>query len=577
MKKTILILILCILSELVSSQTIKLIRICRNGTDNTIVWNTINHGCVIMNTIRLLGAESSGSSFIMIDSTIIYSKKQYNHLSANIPLKKDWQYFIQFKLICGAKDTLIVNTDTLSVDTGKPEATFLDSVSVDPISNVVYLGWTSNKSIDFESYYLYNSDKSDPRLAENFKDTFFIDANPSINPKFKSLTYDIASADSCDNRQVYGSNPHKTINLQSIIDTCLNTVSLSWNLYTGWTKIQIQYIYKNINGGGYYLYDSVSSNSQSYLDKNLTNNLIIEYFIRAKKLDQIRNITSSSNSTKVISGKCVQPFNTEILYITNNSLNNIEIKINPNPISSYSSIDLYKLNNQKNPVKIYTFSTGVALHEDLTSSNLQINNYFIIGKNICGLNTDTSLLSNNIVLNLNEKLGLNQLNWNKYFTWNKSVKEYITYSATGFNLSEVANYVAIKNTGQDTFTSDESLKDKIVCYYIEAIENEKLTTSKSNIMCNIKSGYIYYPNAIVPEGINKEFTFKGIGIDLEKSSVQIYNQWGNEVYTKNNISEGWFGNSNDGVQLESGVYFFIAKIQQAEKIITVNGNITIIR
>lgn len=575
MKTFVLTILTLVFSYQISAQKIQFKRVCRNGTSNNLSWQLNPDTCLLYSTITLVGTESASFPFYSIDSGIIATNLQYTHIAANIPSKKDWKYFLQYRVICGT-DTLLVRSDTLAVDTSRAEPTFLDSVSIDPISNTVSIGWSSNKSPDFNSYYLYNAEKPDPRLAENYLDTFYLQINPPINPKNGSLTYDIASADSCDNRQVYNS-PHKTIWLTAKMDTCVNDVTINWTSYFGWPSIKMQYLYRNLNATGYVLYDSMLPGQNTYVDKSVLNNSGFEYFLRAVKLDTLRLISSSSNSAWVQSGKSVQPSNTQINYVTNNNFNKLEIEIKPNPLANYSAIDLFRFSGTQSPLKIYSYALGETLYEDQASSNQNINKYFLISKNTCGQSADTSTQSNNIVLELLETGGSIALNWNRYFTWNAGVKEYIIFSATGATLADANNFTVLKSALLDTFSYNLPINDNALCYYVHALENNSTRISKSNIKCYIKVGQIYYPNAIILSGINKHFTFKGLGIDLANSSIQIYNRWGSLVYGKQDISEGWYGTTTDNIQLDEGVYFFIANIYQAGVISTIHGNISILK
>jgi gliding motility-associated-like protein len=117
----------------------------------------------------------------------------------------------------------------------------------------------------------------------------------------------------------------------------------------------------------------------------------------------------------------------------------------------------------------------------------------------------------------------------------------------------------------------------VACFYLEAEENGNIGKSKSNIVCYIKTGNIYYPNAIAINGTNRFFTFIGEGIDLGLSSIQIYNRWGGVEYSKDNILTGWDGKNNQGEYLLGDVYYFTAQISQGTNTINLHGNITILR
>ncbi len=570
--KTLVIAILTLIFSIQSqAQIIKLNRVCSEGNLNNLNWQISAGPCIILPALKVFGTESAVFPFAVIDSGVLVSSKQYINLNGN---NKDWKYFLQYKIVCGV-DTQTINTDTLSIDVSMPDQTYLDSISVDPITNVVYLGWTSNKTIDFNCYYLYNQDRTNPILESNYRDTFYTDLT-STDPRTKSLTYYITSVDSCNNRNAFG-NPHKTINLTTKIDTCTNDVNLAFTAYVGWSQIKKQYIYRKINGGIFVLIDSIPANQLSYIDKGLPAFSNIIYFIRAAKLDSAsRYITSSSNSSFVTSSKSVNPSQTKINYVSNNSSNQIELQIAPNPLSNYSAIDLYRGTGFGSIVKIYSFGIGETLFRD-NSSITSVHNYYLIGKNVCGLSTDTSSPSNNIVIQLEESLGTINLNWNKYSTWNAGVKDYTIFRSTGNTPNDATNFTALKSLGTDTFTNDAPFGDLTSCYFILAYEQGGTNISKSNTVCNNKTGDIFHPNAISLHGINNTFTFSGIGIDLSKSSMDVYNRWGDLVYSKLNISTPWNGIDYTGKELDAGVYFFTAKIFQGTDTVAINGNVTILK
>ncbi|MCG9879506.1 MAG: gliding motility-associated C-terminal domain-containing protein [Bacteroidia bacterium] len=558
----------------VHAQNILFKRVCNGGNNNQLTWQITGDPCTIIGPLILFGKENVAQNYFQISNTIPFSNGNYSHINANVPSVKDWHYFFQYSKICGT-DTLTVFSDTLLIDDIKPDSTILDSVSVDPINNVVLLGWTSNKTPDFSSYYLYNYDRADPRLIENYRDTFYIDISP-INPRSKALSYDITSSDSCDNRKEYGAYQHKTIHLRSTIDTCINDVNLTWTAYIGW-NVEEYHIFRSINGASFEWINTVPGNQLIYSENISQVGATVSYFIRARKMSS-QTISSSSNSTlELISGRAINPSNTLIKHVTNNSTDKIEIEVIRNPVSNYQSIELKRINPDGNISSIYSFPNGVNIFIDNIANNTNRYEYYLICKNVCGIITDSSAHSNNIVLSLStDELNFN-LNWNEYFTWNTGVKDYIIYRASNDNVNETINFMEEANALLDT-NYQTSRESKIVnCFYILAKDNSQVFESKSNTICFIKTGKIYYPNAIVPDGINSRFTFVGEGIDLVASSIQIYNRWGNEVYNKIDISTGWNGVDNNGNELTSGVYFFMAKVKTGNETKEISGNITILR
>ncbi len=93
---------------------------------------------------------------------------------------------------------------------------------------------------------------------------------------------------------------------------------------------------------------------------------------------------------------------------------------------------------------------------------------------------------------------------------------------------------------------------------------------------------LYVPNAFTPDGdgINEVFLVDGIGIDASRFQLDIFNRWGDLVFTTTDPSVGWVGNVNGGEYFApDGVYVYVinwAKYDQPD-LEQVSGHITLIR
>ncbi len=91
---------------------------------------------------------------------------------------------------------------------------------------------------------------------------------------------------------------------------------------------------------------------------------------------------------------------------------------------------------------------------------------------------------------------------------------------------------------------------------------------------------LFIPSAFSPngDGINDIFTFKMSGIS--KMYMEVYNRWGEIVYSSSNPYEGWNGHHyNNGKPLPSGVYtyVFIGTVKDGGKEHVSKGHITLLR
>ena len=77
----------------------------------------------------------------------------------------------------------------------------------------------------------------------------------------------------------------------------------------------------------------------------------------------------------------------------------------------------------------------------------------------------------------------------------------------------------------------------------------------------------YIPNAFTPNGDGLNEKFKILGIPYEQIThfnLQIYNRWGQMIYTSNDIREGWDGTWN-GENCPEGVYVWSIYYQDSKK------------
>ena len=98
------------------------------------------------------------------------------------------------------------------------------------------------------------------------------------------------------------------------------------------------------------------------------------------------------------------------------------------------------------------------------------------------------------------------------------------------------------------------------CYRIVAREkNNETNISHSNEVCINKPLNVYITTALNPQGLNKNFSIKGEGIDHNQSFYTIYNRWG-EIIKKSKTNEPWDGYYN-GNLVAPGIYLYIVDIQ----------------
>ncbi|MBK8874747.1 MAG: gliding motility-associated C-terminal domain-containing protein [Bacteroidetes bacterium] len=86
------------------------------------------------------------------------------------------------------------------------------------------------------------------------------------------------------------------------------------------------------------------------------------------------------------------------------------------------------------------------------------------------------------------------------------------------------------------------------------------------------------PNVFTPNGDGKNDEFSFIETGISSISVNIFNRWGNEIYSWNAKEKGWNGKSKDGSEAPDGVYFYVIKARGIDdKPYNYQGTVQLIR
>lgn len=153
------------------------------------------------------------------------------------------------------------------------------------------------------------------------------------------------------------------------------------------------------------------------------------------------------------------------------------------------------------------------------------------------------------------------LNWTAYTGWQNGVMEYRIekYSESGVLLQTTS-----VGSGTTTFIdSDINPNEQVYRYVVKAVAIDSgLGEAVSNEIIIIKEPKITYPTAFTPDnqGRVENEIFRVFGQYISKFEMQIFNRWGELIFTSNNIDNGWDGTYR-GNQVPDGTYAFIARLE----------------
>ena len=127
--------------------------------------------------------------------------------------------------------------------------------------------------------------------------------------------------------------------------------------------------------------------------------------------------------------------------------------------------------------------------------------------------------------------------------------------------------------------SQEDEMDEVI-YFIEMVDN-KGNTSRSNEVRIPLRLQAFVPEVFTPnlDGTNDELEIKGRRIKSVNSYVfEVYNRWGERVYSSNNPAKTWAGFDNNGKALPPSTYsYFLRLIRKDGEVIQKRGSISLVR
>ncbi|MEO6038585.1 MAG: gliding motility-associated C-terminal domain-containing protein, partial [Saprospiraceae bacterium] len=100
------------------------------------------------------------------------------------------------------------------------------------------------------------------------------------------------------------------------------------------------------------------------------------------------------------------------------------------------------------------------------------------------------------------------------------------------------------------------------CYAVSALDSVGNESMLSNTICVDNCPEYELPNAFTPNGDDQNDLFTPFPNwrFVEQVEMQIFNRWGNLVFTTTDPAINWTGKSADGKELSEGTYFYVCKI-----------------
>jgi gliding motility-associated-like protein len=491
------------------------------------------------------------------------------------------KYFIKLTIEDnnGCTDSVIAANPVTVFDTLVPPTPKIHRVTVEQ-NNTVRLEFAPYCKADFGNYLIYRSlPGKDFELYKTIThqwDTVVIDAD--VNTFKSSYAYKIFTQTYCGKISADGvSNVHKSILLQTVVDT--NIVRVSWNAYEGWEKIdQYQIFRKGPADADYSQFTIVPAYMTSYIDDKAFCGNTYQYLVYAERAAGGIMLSSSNYTSGTPIYKAdVHPG--RIVRATVEDDEKILIEFAPNykqktPVSYYTiekSVD----GMSYSPVYKSTDFTWSYVDEEV-SVHSKSYYYRVSTTDVCGDVSQPGNIGKTILLHtLTDNEDNVNVSWSGYQQWEEGIQYYEVQQA---DANGVFVKVGTNNAADTSFVDASNLFNQIpqVRYRVKAVSNQGVE-SFSNIDDAKGRSSLFAPNAFTPNGDEHNNKFVVVGAYIKTYEINIYDRYGEKIFTGNNLEESWDG-TYKGQPAQDGAYVYVINSLGIDaKFHNLSGTVTLLR
>lgn len=226
-------------------------------------------------------------------------------------------------------------------------------------------------------------------------------------------------------------------------------------------------------------------------------------------------------------------------------------------------------------------NVGTVSGTSFTFTDLKLNTdnnafeYRIKGTDLCGREVFSDIHTNILLTGSKPDVYEVVVNWTRYQGWTDGVRTYELYRSNDFENS----FTLAKDKGSDTTDHfEDGINNFTQRYRIKAYQNGgKQDTSWSNEISFNFDPLLWVPNAFTPNGDNLNNTFKIVYGSIKLFQIDIYDRWGEHLFSTNDITQNWDGTFK-GQPCPDGVYIYRLRYAGADNMSKVlTGNITLLR
>ncbi|HKR04328.1 MAG TPA: gliding motility-associated C-terminal domain-containing protein [Bacteroidia bacterium] len=318
-------------------------------------------------------------------------------------------------------------------------------------------------------------------------------------------------------------------------------------------------IFRSKNGSAFTQIGIVTDISAgSFADSTASDYLINDYcyFIQCVNTCGVTGITSDTLCT-------VSQANTKINYIKQVSVidsGKMEIKWKHFPEGPYSTFHIYRKENvsgsEYSLYKTIVHPDFDSWTDDDASTSEKSYCYYLVNEDYCGNLSPMSNEACSILLSGKSGAFVDELQWNRYLTWNGGVKQYdiLRKPVSGLVYSKIAAQPDSNNYYSD-FDLDINYGQHN--YYVRAVEDTGSLggESLSNEITLNQLPIGFLPSGFTPneDGKNDQWGFSSSFI--KTFELKVFSRWGTLVFQTDSKNVSWNGTIN-GKKAAQGTYIY---------------------
>ncbi len=536
-------------------------------------------GSCVFDILKQRGDEST-----VYDTTSLYAYKDTIHECG-----EQLGYCVQLRAQCGGCYHQSMWQTDIFTDFISPSIPQLDTVSINPVTQQVELGWKRPEDKDIWGYIVYVFQDGIWNVVDTVwgaENTHYIDTE---NSSEQVQQYRICSIDTCRNASPLG-DVHVTILTTALPDKCKEKVVVSWNAYQNMPGGVTDYIiYASENAGPYMQVGRVAGTQLSFTHANVDVKSVYTYYVKAVNADS--GFSASTLKIDVEFNRVYSQGSVLLRYVSVVDSNKLEIAFYVPDTINYKQFMVYKTIHGKSNFSLFQQlnKKGSAYYFTDTSVNTGTQNayyYAAITDECDEVFALSDTVCNFILTSSESSADLVELQWQPYEGFQGRLE---LYSIERQTQSETAmQHIDDVNINQSDYCDNvwDYATDGAKFYYRVVAEEGKgnpygfQDKSYSNIIEVVKTPIVWVPNTFHPHSeIAENQTFHPVlsYVSTEDYLFSVYDRWGLLVFKTTDMEGAWDGNV-DGKPAAMGVYVYRVQYRlNNQKIEHKQGTVTLIR